>query len=113
PQALARTIGHVEQARQAAGIVGAIYFSACVSDGERIWAVRYSSNRQSRTLYHSSHLRALHDLDGTYAILPEDAVIVVSEPLDDLPDHWEEVPESSILTVESGSSTVTEFSPES
>ncbi|HAH46981.1 class II glutamine amidotransferase [Gimesia sp.] len=112
PQALARTIGHVEQARQAAGIEGAIYFSACVSDGERIWAVRYSSHSQSRTLYHSSHLRALHDLDGTYASLPDEAVIVVSEPLDDLTHHWKEVPESSILTVESGVATVTAFQPE-
>jgi len=112
PAALARTIGHVERARTAAGIEGPLFFSACVTDGQRLWAVRYSSSNQSRTLYHSSHLRALHDLDGTYGTLPEDAIIVVSEPLDDLTTHWQAVPESSLLTVEAGSATVTPFLPE-
>ncbi|MFH1301938.1 MAG: class II glutamine amidotransferase [Planctomycetota bacterium] len=111
PAALARMIGHVEHARQAAGIEAPLFFSACTTDGQRLWAVRYSSNRQSRTLYHSSHLHALHAIDGTYGTLPGDAIIVVSEPLDDLTENWQEVPESSLLTVEKGSATVTAFSP--
>tara|TARA_R110002111_G_scaffold2705_3_gene17910 strand:+ start:37103 stop:37936 length:834 start_codon:yes stop_codon:yes gene_type:complete len=112
PAALARMIGHVERVRKAAGIEAPLFFSACMTDGRRLWAVRYSSHHQSRTLYHSSHMRALHDLDGTYGALPEDAIIVVSEPLDDLTRNWEEVPESSLLTVEAGSASVTAFSPE-
>ncbi len=45
--ALARTMGHVERARKAAGIEPPIYFSACTTDGQRLWSVRYSSNNQS------------------------------------------------------------------
>ncbi len=112
PTALARMIGHIERVRTAAGIERPIFFSACTTDGERLWAVRYSSNQQSRTLYHSCHLRALHDIDDTYEVLPSDAIIVVSEPLDDLTKHWEAVPESSMLIVEEGSARVTSFSPE-
>ncbi|MCA9017002.1 MAG: class II glutamine amidotransferase, partial [Planctomycetaceae bacterium] len=67
---------------------------------------------QSRTLFHSSHLHALHDLDGTYGTLPADATIVVSEPLDDLTENWQEVPESSLLTVEQNAVSVTAFTPE-
>jgi predicted glutamine amidotransferase len=111
PAALARTIGHIERARLVAGIEEPIYFSACATDGKRLWAVRYSSNNQSRTLYHSRHANALHDIDGTYEPLPAGALMVLSEPLDELPDHWESVPESSLVTVADGAAVVAAFSP--
>ncbi len=109
--ALAKTIGHVERAREAAGISEPIYFSACTTDGQRLWAVRYSSNKQSRTLYHSRHAGALHDIDGSYSPLPSGAVIVLSEPLDELTEHWEAVPESTLLLVAGVNTTLTPFVP--
>ncbi len=109
--ALARVMGHVERARKKAGIERPIYFSACTTDGKRLWAVRYSSNNESRTQYHSKHIQALREIDGTYEPLPEGAVIVLSEPLDDLSEHWEEVPEASCLIVEDGRVTVSPFTP--
>lgn len=112
PTALARTIGHVERARQAAGIELPIYFSACVTNGESIWAVRYSSHQQSRSLYHSRHQHALRQLHDSYEPLPEGSVIVVSEPLDFLSDDWEEMPESSLLTVAKGETTISGFIPQ-
>jgi predicted glutamine amidotransferase len=112
PAALARTIGLVEKARQAASINDPIQFSACATDGSRIWTVRYSSNHQSRTQYHSRHIHALREIHGSYESLPEGAVIVLSEPLDEMTEHWEEVPESSLVVVEDGRATVSSFSPE-
>ena len=110
--ALSKTIGHVERVRQGAGIERPIYFSACTTDGERLWSVRYSSNNASRTQYHSRHIHALQDLDGSYDPLPDGAMIVLSEPLDKLNDHWEAVPELASLIVEKGEVTICEFSPE-
>lgn len=112
PAALARTMGHVERVRKAAGIEQPIFFSACTTDGKRLWAVRYSSNHESRTLYHSRHIHALRDIDGTYEALPEGAVIVLSEPLDELNEHWQTVPESSVLVAENGQVTISPFAPE-
>jgi glutamine amidotransferase len=112
PAALARTMGHVERARKDARIEQPIFFSACTTDGKRLWAVRYSSNNASRTLYHSRHIHALRELDDTYEALPEGAVIVLSEPLDELKEHWEAVPESSCLVVEDGQATINPFTPE-
>lgn len=112
PAALAKTMGHVERARQAAGIERPVFFSACATDGNSLWSVRYSSNNESRTQYHSRDIHALKDIDGTYEPLPKGAVIVVSEPLDELTDNWEEVPESSLLLVKDGEVTVSPFAPE-
>jgi predicted glutamine amidotransferase len=109
--ALARTVGHVEAARAAAGIELPFFFTACTSDGERLWSVRYSSNNQSRTQYHSRNIHALHDIDGSYAPVPPGAVIVLSEPLDELSEHWEAVPEASALVVDRGQVTISPFSP--
>jgi len=109
--ALQRTVGHVERARGQAGIDLPLYLSVAVTDGQRIWAVRYSSNRQSRTLYHSRHSHALRRVDGSYEVLPDGAVVVVSEPLDELAEHWEEVPESTAIVVEDGKVTTRPFVP--
>lgn len=112
PAALARTMGHVERAREAAGVEQPIQFSACTTDGARLWTVRYSSSHQSRTQYHSRHIHALREIHGTYESLPDGAVIVLSEPLDELTEHWEEVPESSLVLVEDGKTKVGSFTPE-
>ena len=112
PAALARTMERVERARKDAGIERPIFFSACTTDGKRLWSVRYSSNNQSRTQYHSRHIHALRDVDGVYEPLPEGAVIVLSEPLDELSEHWEAVPESSLLVVDEDNTTIRPFRPE-
>ncbi|NVK40365.1 MAG: class II glutamine amidotransferase [Oceanospirillaceae bacterium] len=111
PTALARTIGRVERARADAGIERPIFFSACVANGDRLWAVRYSSHGQSRTLYHSTHINALREVNGAYEALPEGSTILVSEPLDEFTDHWQRVDESTLLTVGHGGVTTAPFAP--
>jgi glutamine amidotransferase len=111
-KALAKTLGHVERVREAAGVDLPVFFSACVTDGRRLWAVRYSTGNQSRTLYHSRRLRALREVDETYGTLPEGAVIVLSEPLDELKERWEAMPESTILVVDQGDISLSPFVPE-
>ena len=111
PSALARMIGHVERVRAEEKSGGSLYFTACVSDGTRIWAVRYSSEHKSRTLYHSRHITALTEIDGTYQLLPPGAVVVVSEPVYDVTDHWEAVPEASLLLVKDGQVSLSPVAP--
>lgn len=112
PAALARTMGLVERCRTAAGIEQPVAFSACTTDGQTLWAVRYSSDGDSRSLYQSRHIHALRDIHGCYEVLPEGAVIVLSEPLDELSENWEAVPESSLLIARNGQVTISPFSPE-
>ena len=111
--AMQRMVGHVERIRQEAGIAEPITLSAAASDGGRLFAVRYSSDGDSPTLYHSRHANALRVIDGSYESLPDSAVVILSEPLDELAEHWEEIPESSFVAVESGETKITSFAPTS
>ncbi len=114
---LARMAGAVEELGRANGVEQPLQMTLGVTDGERIYAVRYSSIGKSRSLYHSRSLSAVRDLipperRGLLDAFGEEAVTVVSEPLDDLPELWEEVPEATFLTVEKGGVTRREFAPE-
>jgi len=75
-----------------------------VSDGTTLWAFRYSSQRRSRTLFHSADVGTLEQLypDATrLRNFGKHAQVVVSEPLTDLPGVFIEVPESTAATLDS------------
>jgi glutamine amidotransferase len=100
--ALERMTGFVEATARARGIREPINMTLCASDGEQLIAVRYSSERQSRSLFHSTsfrHLRELYPDDPRIAAVGDDAYLIVSEPLVELPDAWAEVPESTAIVV--------------
>ena len=59
-----------------------------VSDGERLYAVRYASGPEANTLFVSRdahEVRKLYPDDERLAHLSDEARAVVSEPLGDLP----------------------------
>ena len=85
--AIARTIRLVLDIQREAGISEAFRFAACLTDGERLWAFRWSSDPRPPTLYISDRL------DGT---------IVVSEPIDEECDSWREVPKCGFVSVTRG-----------
>lgn len=89
--AVARAIGLVEKVGHEHLIEHPFQGTVATSNGESIWAFRYSSERRSRTLYFSTEVDALRKL----ARLGRETRLVVSEPLGDLPGAWKAVPESS------------------
>lgn len=100
--ALERMAGFVEATAQRQGIDDPLNMTVCASDGEQLVAVRYSSEGRSRSLFHSTsfrHLRELYPDDPRIAAAGEDAYLIVSEPLVDLPDVWAEVPEATAIVV--------------
>ena len=100
--ALERMAGLVEQLARQQGNEDALQMTLGISDGQRIYAVRYASSGQPRTLFHSRSVHALHELNPDYGKFSDDAVAVVSEPLNDLTDHWEEIPPSTLVEVYRG-----------
>jgi len=100
--ALESAIGLVEDTLRRKQIQPALQASIGVSDGASLWAVRYSSESQSRTLFRSSDVdsvRMLHPENPRLQLLREGDHLVVSEPLSDLPGAWHEIPEASSLTI--------------
>jgi predicted glutamine amidotransferase len=84
------------------------------SNGDKLWAFRYSSEHDSRTLFFSTAIDALRELypdNMLFQQVDEDTRLVVSEPLGDLPGAWNEVPESSYGVVQYGQDEMHDFTP--
>jgi len=111
PTALARMAGAVEALGRERGVANPLTMTLAVADGGRLFGVRYSSSGSSPTLYYSVHPHALRAGGGAEDLLPEGAVILVSEPLDEVSEHWREVPEATLVTVEQGEARLAPFAP--
>lgn len=109
---LERMTARVERAREFYGIEEPFRLTCAAADGEAIYAVRYSSDRKSKTLYHNKDSSGLRDLDTAGAI-PSDGIVVLSEPLDECTGCWEMVPESSFMVVRNGEIEISPFEPPS
>jgi len=98
PTAIEHAIGLVEAVASRHGVPHPFQGTIATSDGETIWAFRYSSERKSRTLFYTTDVPTLRKLYPERLDLREfsdDARLIVSEPLGDVAGVWNEVPESS------------------
>jgi predicted glutamine amidotransferase len=105
PDAVARAIGLVEARGRARGATYPFQGTIATTDGETLWAFRYSSAGASRSLFFTRDIRTLREQYPEQHVLRElsdDARLVVSEPIGDLPGAWAEVPEASYGVVGPG-----------
>lgn len=107
-----RMVGCIEEVAERQGIENPLQMTLGISDGQRIYAFRYSSEGNSRTLFHSRSKEAIQELHPDVGELPDELRIVVSEPFSDLTDLWVEIPESSVLIVEHGELSPQPFAPQ-
>ena len=113
PAAVERTIGLVEQVGRAHGVEYPFQGTIATTDGERLWAFRYSSEgRRARCTTRARTTRegAVPD-DERLRDFDEETRVVVSEPLGKLPGVWNEVPESSWGVVQPGQDELHPFRP--
>ena len=112
--AMELAVGLVEAKAAERDIADPVQMTVGIADGERVWAVRYSTRRDSRTLFVSNDieaLRKLHPGNPRLQNLTEGDRAIVSEPLGDLPGVWLEVPESTGLVIEGGELRKVDFTP--
>jgi len=114
PKAVAAAIGLVEDVGRRHGIDYPVQGTIATTDGERLWAFRYSSEGRSRSLFHNQDVSVLrHQYPDNPVLhdLSDDTRIVVSEPLGDLRGAWLEIPESTCLIVGGGAQETLPFVP--
>jgi predicted glutamine amidotransferase len=114
PKAVERMVGFVEEVGRRRGVEHPVQMTIGTSDGKSLWAFRYSSERDSRTLYYSTDVRTVRELHPELEVLQlvsDETRIVVSEPLGDLTGAWNAVPESSYGVVQDGEDELRPFQP--
>ena len=112
--AVARAVGLVEEVGRAHGVAFPVQMTVCTTDGQRLWAFRYSTEGQSRSLFHNADVAVLKEQYPENPVLhdlADSTRIVVSEPLGDLKGAWHEVPESSCLVIDDGREELFPFQP--
>lgn len=96
--AISRSVARLESLSQASGDTPHMRLSAAFSDGQKLYAVRYSSDNIAPSVYY----RWCEKWQGW---------AVVSEPLEPDEDGWMELPPGSFLELVNGKKRITSFSP--
>lgn len=114
PAAVEAAVGLIEDVGRKHSVEHPIQMTVATTDGTTLWAFRYSSQRDSRSLFYSTDvptLRTLHPEVEMLQKVTDESRLVVSEPLRDLPGAWNEVPESSYGIVQEGQDELKPFTP--
>jgi predicted glutamine amidotransferase len=88
-----RTLSVLTDMVRASGTDEPLRFTSALSDGENLYAFRYSNNDTPNTLYYRESANN---------------VVVVSEPLDTERAHWKQVPPGTMIVAEAGKKVVIE-----
>jgi glutamine amidotransferase len=115
PGAVARAVGLIEEIGRAHGVEHPIQMTVATTDGKSVWAFRYSSERDSRSLFYSTGVRTLrkaHPELGLLDQVSDESRLIVSEPLRDVPGAWNAVPESSYGVIQDGADELHPFTPQ-
>ncbi len=110
--ALARMAGFIETSARAKGVPESLWMTVCVSDGECLHAVRYASDGQAPTLFHS------RDMQDVYRIMPDlkdklspESRFIASEPTGRTRELWVEIPQGSYVRVQGSKMAIKPFKP--
>jgi len=98
-----KAVQMVEKVGREHGIRFPMQGTMALSDGATIWAFRYSTQGRSRTLFHSVDIDTLREMypdAERLKLFGRHAHVVVSEPLNDLPGAFVEVPESTVAILD-------------
>jgi predicted glutamine amidotransferase len=115
--ALERMAGFVETTGRGHGVAEPLQMTLGLSNGERLYAVRYASGQmEANSLFVSNDahdVRLLYPENERLQHLADEARAVVSEPLGSLPGIWGEVAPSTALIVQPGADEQLPFAPQS
>jgi glutamine amidotransferase len=103
--ALERTVGLIERTARERSVASPVQATFGVSDGSSLWAVRYATDGDPRTLFASAEadaIRQLHPENPRLKQLSPGDRVIVSEPFSDLPGLWTEIEPSTAVVARRG-----------
>jgi glutamine amidotransferase len=104
--------GFVEAAARKTGVKDPLWMTLGYTDGETLYAVRYATDGDAPTLFHSREMDDLYKINPALRrVFASDARAVVSEPLGNLAAAWTEIPQSTALVVRSSGVESRPFAP--
>ncbi len=100
---LSRMVGFVEQESRKVGVADSVWMTVAATDGHTIYSARYASDGDAPTLFLSTDIEHLRQVNPDAAdLVGEGARAIVSEPIGSFPSHWTPVPQSSSVVIEEG-----------
>jgi predicted glutamine amidotransferase len=97
-----RMIGLIENVGSQHGVPHPLQMTLAILDGQTLYGFRYSSEGNSRTLFHSANVATLRERFPNVGRFSDEARAVVSEPLGEIEsagEAWVEIPEASAVIV--------------
>ena len=108
-----RMAGFVEQTARANGVDQSLWMTLGFTDGNTLYAVRYASDSDAPTLFHTSDIEHLYRLNKSLrGALGNETRLVVSEPIGNTAETWVEIPQNTAVTFHAGQVTSRPFHPQ-
>ena len=116
--ALERMAGFVEQVARGKGLDKPLWMTLGVTNGTEIYAVRYASDSDAPTLYHTQDCEHLYRLNKTLRgqhppemRLPE-MRLIVSEPVGNVAEEWTAIEQNTSVVFHDGQTVTQKFRPQ-
>jgi predicted glutamine amidotransferase len=98
--ALETMAGFIEETGRQHGVTESVWMTLGVSDGRDLYAVRYASDGEAPTLYHSRDMEDIYRLNPALrGRFQAGARAIVSEPSGDIAEAWVQVPQATVIRV--------------
>lgn len=109
--ALQKMVRRVQEAAANKKTDGVLNLSCAISDGEALYILRYAEGEEANTQFYSSAFEICETAKLPEKECPDPGqhVVVVSEPLDHLEDHWNKVPENSFGVIKDAEISLEQF----
>jgi len=96
-EALQKMVKRVQEVAKEKGTEGELNLSCALSDGDALYILRYAEGDEANSQFYSSDFNVCRTAELPEKECPEpgEHIVVVSEPLDHLEDHWTAVPDNT------------------
>jgi predicted glutamine amidotransferase len=109
---LERMAGLVEKIAAEQGVAQALWMTIGLTDGQRAFAVRYASDSDAPTLYHTEDTEHLYRLNRCLRTETRQPIrLIVSEPIGNAAETWQEIPQNTAVSFIDGKAEERPFRP--